>query len=350
MPAYYDQKQKTWYCKFYYTDYTGTRKQKLKRGFQLQREAKEWERQFLERQQGAPDMSFQSLYSLYLNDMGRRLRASTLEVKENMIKNHILPYFGNKPVNNITPADIRQWQNIMMDKGYSDYYLNRIQVSFSTILNYAVKYFNLPFNPCSRAGCMGCVTRSLNFWTLEQYQKVLQCVTDIRAYTALQVLFYSGIRCGEMRALTLSDFNFEECTISISKTLHHTSNGYQIAPPKTDNGKRVVTVPAAVMDEVKEYCNKIYGLMPADRVFTFSAQLIKRAMVTASAQADIPVIRIHDLRHSHVSLLIDMGFSPHLIAERIGDTVQMINTTYGHLYSTRHKEVADQLNKLIVSN
>lgn len=350
MPAYYDEKQKTWYCKFYYTDYTGIRKQKLKRGFQLQREAKEWERQFLERQQGTPDMSFQALYDIYITDMRHRLRASTLEVKENMIKNHILPHFGNKPVNAITPADIRQWQNTMMNKGYSDYYLNRLQVSFSTVLNYAVKYFNLPYNPCSRAGRLGCVTRSLNFWTLEQYQKVLHHVTDIRTYTALQVLFYSGIRCGELRALTLSDFNFEGCTISISKTLHHTADGYQIAPPKTVNGKRIVTVPAAVMDEVKKYCSKIYGLLPDDRVFTFSAQLIKRAMVKASTQADIPVIRIHDLRHSHVSLLIEMGFSPHLIAERIGDTVQMINTTYGHLYSTRHKEVADRLNKLLVSN
>ncbi|MGN0414134.1 MAG: hypothetical protein ACI4FX_01415 [Agathobacter sp.] len=65
--------------------------------------------------------------------------------------------------------------------------------------------------------------------------------------------------------------------------------------------------------------------------------------------AGIPLIRIHDLRHSHVSLLIEMGFSPHLKAERIGDTVQMVNNTYGHLYPIRHKEVADKLNEIIVS-
>lgn len=69
MPAYYDEKTKSWYCKFYYTDYTGTKKQKKKRGFKLQREAKEWERAFLERLQGTPDMTFQSLYDLYIEDM-----------------------------------------------------------------------------------------------------------------------------------------------------------------------------------------------------------------------------------------------------------------------------------------
>ncbi len=57
MPVYKDEKTGSWYVKCYYEDYTGTRKQKMKMGFPLQRDAKEWERQFLEQQQGAPDMS-----------------------------------------------------------------------------------------------------------------------------------------------------------------------------------------------------------------------------------------------------------------------------------------------------
>ena len=70
-------------------------------------------------------------------------------------------------------------------------------------------------------------------------------------------------------------------------------------------------------------------------------------MKRCSEKAGVPLIRIHDLRHSHVSLLIDMGFTPILIAERIGDTVQMVNNTYGHLYPNRHEEVAEKLNNLI---
>lgn len=349
MPTYKDEKTGTWYCKFYYTDYTGTKKQKFKRGFKLQRDAKEWERSFLEKMQGTPEMTFQALYDLYIEDMQHRLRGSTLEVKQNMFKNRILPYFKDKPINEITPADIRKWQNEMMDKDYSDYYLNRLQNAFSTVLNYAVQYYNLPSNPCHKSGRMGRSTRSLYFWTLDQYRKAISQITDIRINTALQVLFYSGMRCGELRALTLADFDFKQNTIQINKTVHHTADGYQIAPPKTTGSNRIISMPASIMEEVQAYCQKIYGLSSDDQIFYFSSQLIKRAMDAAANACDLPVIRIHDLRHSHVSLCIEMGFSPHLIAERIGDTVQMVNNTYGHLYPTKHKEVADKLNELIVS-
>ena len=109
-------------------------------------------------------------------------------------------------------------------------------------------------------------------------------------------------------------------------------------------------MPPAIMQAIKGYTERIYGISEHDHVFTFTKSLINGNMKRGAAAANIPLIRIHDLRHSHVSLLIDMGFSPHLIAERIGDTVQMVNNTYGHLYPTRHQEVADKLNKLIVSN
>ena len=108
-------------------------------------------------------------------------------------------------------------------------------------------------------------------------------------------------------------------------------------------------MPAVVMQEVKAYCNMQYGLSDQDRFFSFTKGLIRGNMQRCAEKANIPLIRIHDLRHSHASLLIDMGFSPHLIAERIGDTVQMVNNTYGHLYPTKHKEVADRLNELLVS-
>ena len=84
MPAYFDESTKTWFCKFYYTDYTGTKKQKKKRGFKLQREAKERERTFLERLQSTPNMTFQSLYYLYIEDMSHRLRQNSIDGKKNV--------------------------------------------------------------------------------------------------------------------------------------------------------------------------------------------------------------------------------------------------------------------------
>lgn len=350
MPIYKDEKTNTWYCKFYYEDWQGQKKQKLKRGFKLQRDAKEWERSFLEKQQGTPDMTFQSLYELYIEDMSHRLRQSSIDGKENVFKNRILPYFKDMPINSITPADIRTWQNEQIAKGYSDAYLDRIQNMMTTIMNYAVKYYNLPVNPCDKAGHMGKRTRSQKFWTVDEFNKVMENVTDLAAYTAMQLLFYSGMRFGELLALTLQDIDFNENKINITKSLHHRANdGDIVTPPKTDNGIRCISMPETIMQTIKAYTERIYGLSENDRIFTFTKSLIRGNMKRGSAAANIPNIRIHDLRHSHVSLLIEMGFSPHLIAERIGDTVQMVNNTYGHLYPTKHKEVADKLNELLVS-
>lgn len=350
MPVYFDENKKTWYCKFYYEDYTGAKKQKLKRGFKLQREAKDWERSFLEKMQGTPDMTFQALYDLYIEDMSHRLRENSVDGKKNVFKNRILPYFKDKPVNAITPADVRAWQNEQISKGYSNAYLDRIQNMLTTIMNYAVKYYNLPVNPCDKAGHMGKRTRSQKFWTVDEFNKVMASVTDPAAHTALMVLFYSGMRFGELLALTMQDLDFEANTININKSLQHRAKaGDLITPPKTDNGIRCISMPPAIMQTIKSYTERIYGISDNDRVFTFTKSLINGNMKRGAASAKVQNIRIHDIRHSHVSLLIEMGFSPHLIAERIGDTVQMVNNTYGHLYPTKHKEVADKLNELLVS-
>lgn len=349
MPTYYDEKTKSWYVKCYYEDYTGTRKQKMKRGFALQRNAKDWERQFLERQQGTPDITFQALYDVYIEDMSHRLRQNSIDGKKNVFKNRILPYFKDKKINSITPMDIRKWQNEQIKLGYSDAYLDRIQNMMTTIMNYAVSYYGLHTNPCTKAGHMGKRTKSLKFWTRTQYIAVLATVTDISARIALQLLFYSGMRFGELLALTYRDLNFEQNTISITKSLQKRSNGDLITPPKTENGIRTIVMPESIMQELQAYTRKIYDIQPDDHIFTFTKSLIRGNMQRGAKTAGVPFIRIHDLRHSHVSLLIDMGFTPHLIAERIGDTVQMVNNTYGHLYPNKHAEVAEKLEQLIVS-
>lgn len=172
-------------------------------------------------------------------------------------------------------------------------------------------------------------------------------MADISSHTALQLLFYSGMRFGELLALTLADFDFKANTIQITKSLQHKASGDIITPPKTDNGIRTITMPDTIMQEIQTYTAKIYGFESDNRVFTFTKSLIRGNMRRG---AKIPFIRIHDMKHSHVSLLINMGFSPHLIAERIGDTVQMVNSTYGHLYPSKHNKVAERLNQIIVPN
>ena len=165
MPAYKDEKTGTWYCKFYYVDWTGTRRQKMKRGFKLQREAKDWERNFLEKQSGSPDMTFQALYDLYLEDIRSRLKDSTVEVKRRYISHRILPYFKNKPINEIS-ADIRKWQNRLIQDGLKPTTQRNVNSQLNAILNFAVKYYGLQMNPCSVVGSIGSSkAEKMDFWT-----------------------------------------------------------------------------------------------------------------------------------------------------------------------------------------
>lgn len=141
--------------------------------------------------------------------MKSRYKESTIDRYTYVFNLHILPYFWKRPISGITPKDIRAWQTELMGKGYSDAYLLRINNMIVSILNFAVSYYDLPSNPCHKAGSMGKRTTVVIFWTIEEYQKILSSVTDKTAHIMFQVFYYSGFRCGEFLALTLEDIDFK---------------------------------------------------------------------------------------------------------------------------------------------
>ncbi len=157
MPAYKDNKTGKWFCKFYYTDWQGSNRQKWKRGFATKKEALTYERDFLEKQSANPDMTFQNLYELYMEDMAARLKQSTILTKKHIYETHILPFFGSKPINEIKASDVRRWQNQLMNSpnGYSKTYLKTINNQLTCIINYAKRFYDLNTNPCGQAGSMG---------------------------------------------------------------------------------------------------------------------------------------------------------------------------------------------------
>lgn len=185
MPAYRDEKHGTFYASFYYTDFTGARRKKMKRGFKLKRDALEWERQFLLQKNADPDMKFGDFVEIYRGDKRERIREHTWESKDNMINTKILPYFKDRTLSEIEPRDVIAWQNTLMSirqkngKPYSPTYLKSIRSQLSAIFNYAVEYYRLKQNPAEIAGNMGKEThREMLFWTKEEYLKFADAVMD----------------------------------------------------------------------------------------------------------------------------------------------------------------------------
>ena len=170
---------------------------------------------------------------------------------------------------------------------------------------------------------------------------------EIMYRTLFEVLFWTGCRVGEVLALTLADINFEACQMVINKTYYRHDCRDIITRPKTEKANRIVTLPSFLAEDIKDYTGRIYGLDEKDRLFAVTDRAVQKKMKAASMRAGVQPIRVHDLRHSHVALLIEKGVSPLAIAERVGH--ESINTTmnvYGHLYPNKQKGIADMLNGL----
>ena len=150
-----DPKTGKWLIQYRYKDWTGKNRKSTKRGFKTKREAEEWYRDFLMKQSQSCDMKFKDFTELYAEDMKHRLCEHTMINKMYVIRDKLLPYFGEKRINEITAADIRVWQNQLIQQGYKPTYLKSINNQLSAIFNYAVKYYELKDNPCRKAGSMG---------------------------------------------------------------------------------------------------------------------------------------------------------------------------------------------------
>lgn len=351
MAVFKDKETNTWRSVYRYTDWTGERKQTQKRGFKTKREAQAWEMEQHRKASSELNMSFQSFAERYAEDLKPRLKPSTWENKSHVIRTKLVPYFGKLKVSSITPQQIITWQNELMsyrdDAGrpYSAVYLRSIHCQLSAIFNHAVKFYGLKENPCQKAGCMGKKkSGEMKFWTKEQYLKFADVMMDKpQSYYAFEMLYWCGIREGELLALTPADFDFEKGTVTISKSYQRIGKQDVITSPKTEKSNRTITMPQFLVEEMKDYLKMLYDVGEHDRMFPVTKYYLFHEMQRGADTAGVERIRIHDLRHSAISLLIDMGFSPTAIADRVGHESIDITLNYAHLFPSKQAEMADKL-------
>ena len=346
MKAEKDKKTGKWLIQYRYTDWQGKRRKSTKRGFATKREAEEWLRNFLITQKADFDMKFEDFWKMYCADMETRLREHTMRTKKYIVELKILPYFGDKRVNDITAADIRQWQNELIKMGYSPTYLKTINNQLSAIFNYAVRYYDLKSNPCAKAGSMGkSKAEEMDFWTGEEFRKFIDSVMNKRlSYMAFMTLYWTGMRMGELLALNPKDIDLEKRTISITKSYQRLGKKDVITPPKTPKSKRVITIPEFLAADIKDYMDSLYDLQEDDRLFPITKYYLEHEMQRGIKESGVKRIRVHDLRHSHASMLIELGFSPLEIANRLGhEKVETTLNTYAHLYPNKQTKLAERL-------
>ena len=307
MPVFKNEDNGTWYVMARYVNWKGERKQKCKRGFTTKKEAQEWERMFQLQNSSDLDMSFEAFTELYIRDVKNRLKENTWLTKEHIIRTKILPFFGKLKISEISTKEIITWQNEMLayrdekKKPYSQTYLKTLHNQLSAIFNHAVRYYELRSNPAAKVRNMGSEEhREMLFWTKEEYKK----------------------------------FSFEMMDKDV------------ITTPKTKKSNRTIKMPHFLCEEMQEYLSMLYGLKKKDRIFTVTKSYLHHEMDRGAKAAGVKRIRIHDLRHSHISLLIDMGFSAVAIADRVGHESIEITYQYAHLFPSKQTEMAERLDDL----
>ena len=296
-------------------------------------------------------LSFESFAQLYEKDMKPKLKLNTWLTKESIIQKKILPYFGKRKLSEITAKDVMDWQNVIRGltdakgKPYSPTYLKTVHNQLSALFNHAVRYYGLQVNPAAKAGNMGVEERrEMLFWTKEEYLKFADAMMDKPlSYYAFEMLYWCGIREGELLALTPTDFDFEAGTVSISKSYQRLKGKDVITTPKTKKSNRVIKMPKFLCGEMEDYLKMFYSTGANERIFPVSKHYLHHEMDRGAKAAGVKRIRIHDLRHSHISLLIDMGFTALAIADRVGHESIDITYRYAHLFPTRQTEMADKL-------
>ena len=351
MPAYRDEKTGKWFAKFYYTNWQGIKKQKWKRGFATKKEALGFERDFLEKQSANPDMTFQNLYEIYMEDMAARLKQSTLLTKKTVLQTHILPFFGSKPINEIKASDVRRWQAKLMSSpnNYSQTYLKKINTELNSIINYAKRFYDLNTNPCGKAGTIGkAKAEEMDYWTYDEYIAFREGVKDKPlSYICFEVLYWTGMREGELLALSPADIDLDNKIISINKTYQRIGGKDVFTSPKTRKSKRKIPIPDFLCQELSDYIQSRYMLDADERLFPVTKSYLSHEMIRGCKNTGVKKIRIHDVRHSHASLLINQGCDALMLADRLGhEKVSTTLNTYSHLFPHKQQELVHSLESL----
>lgn len=338
---------------WYREQLTGERHKKTKRGFKRKSDAVRWERDFLMKAAGSPTMKFADYCEVYRSDMLPRLKRNTWRTKEYIIRDKILPYFGDKALSDISPADVLEWQTRLISridpkttKPYKKTYLRTVNNILSAMLNHAVRFYGLPSNPMKRTGKIGSAkAEEMKFWTKDEYLRFAEEVMDKPgSFAIFELLYWCGIREGEALALMPEDFDFDKGLLKITKSYQRIDRQDVITSPKTAKSVRTVTMPDFVAEELSEYI-ELEGYEEGECIFPFGKSYLYHEMDRGCKASGVKRIRVHDLRHSHVSLLIEMGFSVVAIADRVGHESTDITFRYAHLFPNTQGDMARKLSQ-----
>lgn len=308
-------------------------------------------------------LDFLPLYAEYKANLRVNVKESSFVSFIQRMEKYVVPVFADKKVTEITASDLLKWQNGLSEYNLSVKYKSAIRTAFNHFFEYLKIYeIQNPFTFVKGFKKSKEAKREMLYWTQEEFETFISAVGDFRFKCVFAFLYLTGCRKGEACALKWEDVNFNSATVNINKTLTKTmdrersinegevlSEWYRVTTPKTENSYRTILLPPVLIDYLKELkerqISSVFVFGVGDGFLPF--QTLQHAFERYIKKSGVKTIRIHDLRHSHASLLINKGDNQlstiYVIAARLGDTVEMIFKTYGHLFPNTQKDIIHKL-------
>ncbi len=331
-------------------DENGCEVQKSLCGYQTKALAKQAYTEFMatyiappKRYNGKQQLTFDYALENYYGSLKATVKESSLYTVMNSFKIHITPFFTGKDMTTIKAETVYAWQDALWSKvkqngqPYSQTQLRKIRSEFCAFVHWCVKRYNIKdFISTVEAPKRRYQKREYTIWTKEQFMQFYSVIDNERYKAIFYTLFFSGIRCGELQALTPADYNGKDLTIKTTYN-RYTLDGtpYKITPTKNYKPHKV-PLPAhacAILDSWLEYKKKngIANNFIFGSEHPISKNPIQYALDKYTKLANLSKIRIHDFRHSYVSMLLSNGTNFAVIAKLIGDTIEQVVKTYSHL-------------------
>lgn len=365
---YQDKKSGKWYfvANLGY-DEKGNRVRQWQRGFATQKEAKTAYDEYMNNYSKTAiktnsTMSYQEFYETYFEpDYKRSVGQSTFDNRKSTMRLHFTFFYKTK-LKDINATMMKKWQNKLSEK-YSNAYIRNIYGTFQMSLDLAVKLGLVQINIAKQVGNVKKSSQRVDFWTLEEFQKVIATFdkNDYYGYFSFMFvwfMFMTGLRIGEAQALQWDkDIDFEEKTLTVNKSMYYkNADEFYFKEPKTKAGNRVIALDDSTINYLQEWKRLQDKNTPSKYVLSYNAlptnkSTARHIIERHSKLAGVHRIKTHALRHSHASLLISLGENALIVRDRLGhEDIETTLGTYGHLYPNTNRGVANRLTSLLTKS
>lgn len=330
MPAYKDKDRNTWYVKYSVIDsVTGKRKQALKRGFPTKRDALTFESSQRIARSTVNSMTFEELSDSYFRY--RNQRESTKTSQYAILNTHVP--FLDKRCDTLTKSDLMEWYLELDSKDLKPSMKNLVLTIVKSIFKYGEDFYDLP-NPSKMLKKFKVQKSEFNVWTPEEFDKFIRCVKLVHYRNLFTFLYMTGCRKSEALDLRYDDIEDNRCHIRGTKTA--TSDRYIILP---DALSRILR---PIIEECSEDEPYIFG-----REYRLNKRTVQDVFKRSIASADVPVIRIHDLRHSFASNAIGSGCNIVAVSKYLGHAnINITLSVYAHLLEKTESDMIQKMNNL----